>query len=69
MSTFHIIFPGGDRTKLTVVELSDACYYELNQYIRASRNEFLTEEEAQKYAKELAANHSLKVQNDTTFLD
>lgn len=38
--THFIIFPCGDRTKLSVVTLNDAIKYEISDYARASREEF-----------------------------
>lgn len=57
MSTFFIVFPSGDRSKLSVLELSDSMYYERHDYAMASRKEFRDEDEAREYARELANQH------------
>ena len=49
-STFFIVYPCGDTTKISVVELSQACLYEINDYSRASRKDFVDNEEAVAYA-------------------
>lgn len=56
-SKFHIIFPSGDRSKLSVVEIADTMSYELNDYAVASRKSFREEDEAREYARELANQH------------
>lgn len=68
--THFIIFPGGDRTKLSVVSLNDAMRYEINDYARASREEFHEIEEAVEYAKLLATEHGLSyIGDDDGYLD
>lgn len=54
MDTYHIVYPGGERDKLTVIELSIGIKYELSDYDVASRKEFFDEDEAILYAKKLA---------------
>ena len=69
-SKFYIVFPSGEKTKLSVVELSDACNYEINDYDRASRREFTDEQICIVYAKSLAKQHGLKYNGDSDgFLD
>jgi hypothetical protein len=58
-SKFHIVFPNGDRSRLSVVEIVPALEYELNDYAVASRKHFYSEREANEYARELAEKHSL----------
>lgn len=53
-STFHIIYPRGDLSKLSVVEITEAQRYELDDYVVASRHSFETWEAARTYAKQLA---------------
>lgn len=71
-SFFFICYPGGDRTKICVVELSDACDYEKNDYDVASRREFRNEDEslafneAADYARELARRHGKAYIPDAT---
>lgn len=62
--TYHIIFPKGDRTKLSVIELSEAMHYELSDYAVASRKEFYDNEECIEYALELAKKHKLQYIGD-----
>ena len=64
MEYFHIVFPRGNKTKLSVVGFSDAMHYELNDYSVASRKEFTDESLAIDYAKELAEKHGLKYEGD-----
>lgn len=64
-STYHIVYPRGDRTKLSVIELVEALSYELNDYAVASRRNFPTYQEAAAYAKDLAKEHNLTFEADT----
>ena len=71
-NSYHIIFPGGDRTKLKVLELSDAMLYELGDYTVASRNTFFIFDEASAYGKELAAKNGLEYvphKDEDSYLD
>jgi hypothetical protein len=54
--SYFIIYPGGDRSKIGIVNLSDAMRYELSDYAVASRREFSDDEgsDAREYAKHLA---------------
>lgn len=56
-SKFYIIYPSGDKSKLSVVEIPDSMSYELSDYSVASRNDFRVEDEARVYARELAKKH------------
>lgn len=56
-SKWHIVYPCGDRTKLSVVEICEGLEYELIDYAVASRQEFPNPYLAAKYAKELAREH------------
>ena len=68
--TYFIIFPGGDKSKLSVTSLNTYMYYEKSEYAVASRHEWKNEDEANKYCKELAKTNSLEyVGNDEGFLD
>lgn len=62
-SKYHIIYPRGDRSKLSVVEIVDALDYELSDYAVASRNSFTDPNEAVAYAKELAKNNGLSYEH------
>jgi len=67
---FHIIFPCGDKSKISVVEIDHCISYEINDYSVASRREFHDNEEAVKYAIELATLHNLVyVGDDDGYLD
>lgn len=71
-SRYHIVFPGGDRTRLSVVEIVDALSYELSEYAVASRRDFPDYAEAATYAKELAVTNNLHFEPDSSepnFLD
>lgn len=63
-STFYLVFPGGDRTRISVVELANSRDYELNDYAVASRKNFCDEAEAREYGRELAELHGLVFNND-----
>jgi len=68
--TYFIIFPGGDRSKLSVAELSNDMLYEKSEYAVASRQEFYENDEAVKYAKELAKENNLLYEGDSNgYLD
>ncbi len=64
-SKYHIVYPCGDRTKLSVVEIVPALSYELNDYSVASHNDWGSYREAALYAKQLAADHGLTFVPDT----
>lgn len=66
--TFRIVYPGGDRTKLTVSEVEND--EELQYFDLASRVKFNREIDALKYGKELAVRHNLYfVESKTAYLD
>ena len=56
--SFYIIYPGGDRSKISIVELNDAMKYELDEYALASRQDFEDIDETITYAKGLAEEHN-----------
>lgn len=68
---FFIVFPKGDRSKLSIVELDDCMRYELSDYAVASRKEFYENEEAVQYAKKLANENNLQYEGegDDGYLD
>lgn len=71
-STFYIVYPGADRSKLKVIELSPHCEYEISEYDQASRRTFYSHDEAGEAATALAREHGLTfVQDDSgpAFLD
>jgi hypothetical protein len=59
--SYHlVIYPGGDRSKLSVAELPSGIYYEKDDYALASRNDFYNDRPgAVAHAKALAAEHGL----------
>lgn len=63
---YYIVFPGGDRDKLCLVNLSESMAYEINDYDVASRREFYDDQhdEAVEYAKKLAFDNGLKYEGD-----
>ena len=54
---FHIVYPSGDKTKLTVAEVYPA--YEINDYAVASKRNFIEEDDANKYCRQLANENNL----------
>lgn len=54
-----IVYPVGDRTKVTVAEMCDATDYEENDYSLASRKRFRSKQMAIAYCRELAVKHGL----------
>lgn len=58
---YYIVFPRGDKRKLSIINLSDSCSYELSDYSVASRKSFIDDdsEGAITYAKQLAKTHNL----------
>lgn len=67
---YFIIFPSGDRNKISIVELSEHMRYELSDYAVASRKEFQEVEEAVEYAKELAKDNNKEyIGDDEGYLD
>jgi hypothetical protein len=68
--SYFIVFPSGDRNKISVVEIPPALNYEINDYAVASRKEFFEVEEAVEYAKELAvSNNKEYIGDDDVYLD
>jgi hypothetical protein len=71
-STFFIVYPGGDRTKLKVIELSFSCEYEISEYDQASRQTFHSFDDASEHAINLARENDLtyvKEDSGPAFLD
>lgn len=67
---YIIIFPSGDKTKLSTTYLTSCTYYEKNDYAVASRHEFTDEDEAINYCKQLAKENNLIYDGDDDgFLD
>lgn len=64
IETYFIIYPYGDKTKLSVTSLNQYMYYEKDEYAVASRREWDNEEEAIVYAKQLAKEHGLQYVGD-----
>jgi hypothetical protein len=54
-----IIYPKGDRTKLSVAELCDGTSYEESDYDMASRKHFRDEQMANVYCRKLAKENGL----------
>lgn len=68
---YFVVYPGGDRTKLSLGCLSYSCLYEKDEYDLASRQDFYDEDEAIKYGKELANMNNLDFvyESDNAYLD
>lgn len=68
-SKYYIVYPCGDRSQLSVVEIVDALDYELDDYAVASQKNFDDENEAVKYAEELALKHGKKMKYPHNYKD
>lgn len=69
MQRWRIVYPRGDKSKLSIALVFD---YEEDDYALASRNSYDSEDEAYEYMKELAENHGLKFDrkdSDHEYLD
>ena len=64
MTTWHIIYHGGDRSVISVLELDECMKYELSDYALASRREFTALQDAEEYAIDLGITHSVKFLSD-----
>ena len=64
MSTYHIVYPRGDRSKLSVVEICAGLEYELDDYAVASRETFYDRPSAYEYAISLAKVNRLTYVRD-----
>lgn len=70
--SYFIVYPGGDRSKLAIINLSDYMRYELSDYAVASRHEWSDDEveDAVSYAKKLAKeNNKEYIGDDDGYLD
>lgn len=61
-STYIVIYPAGDRSRLSIAEIWDGL--EIDQYDLASRHKFRDEDEARKYCIDLAKQHGLQTDMD-----
>jgi len=59
---FHIVYPNGDKNKLSVAEVYPA--YEINDYAVASRKNFVDVDDANKYCIQLAKENGLECDID-----
>ena len=73
---FYIVYPGGRKNELAIIELSDSNSYELADYSVASRREFTELQSCVAYARELANKHGLtlgsssqEIQKEINYLD
>jgi hypothetical protein len=64
MDYFYIIYPGGDKSCLSILETCSDMLYELDEYALASRRQFTDKDEAIKYLFELAEIHKLNTSID-----
>lgn len=70
--SFFIIYPRGDRNRISVVEIPIGLSYELDDYAVASRREFTDDEETEafSYARKLAKeNGKIYEGTDADYLD
>lgn len=56
---FFIVYPGGDKSRLSIASVYSHCMYEKSDYALASRMDFYEEEEALKYCRKLARENNL----------
>lgn len=61
MDKYYIVYPKGDKTRLSIISLSPSSEHELYDYKVASRQEFYDMEECIEYAKNLARKHNLQL--------
>ena len=67
---YFIVYPCGDKTKLTIISLTPAMEYELNDYDVASRKSFTDQLLCRKYAIDLAKENNLEyIPQDKEYLD
>lgn len=64
-SFWIVIYPGGDRTQLSIAEIVKALDYEKNDYDLASQRDFASEIEASAYARGLANIHGLTIKSSS----
>lgn len=57
---YFLCYPRGDRTTITVIDLSYTCSYERDEWSNVNDMTFYTPEVAIEYAKDLAHRHNLK---------
>ena len=57
MSKWIIIYPRGDRTRISTAEICEGLEYEINDYALASRQEFYEASDAYAYARKLAKDN------------
>jgi len=65
-SRWLIIYPRGDKTKLSIVEIVPALDYEIADYSVASRQAIYDLDEARTYAKSLAKANGLTYEGDNS---
>ena len=69
-SKYHIVYPCGDRSALSVVEICNGMEHELTDYDVASRESFSRESDAEEYATELARKNKKEFRgNQPEYLD
>lgn len=71
MDSYYIIVYINKRTELTVAEICYSLSYEVEDYDRASRQEFTDYDEAVKYCQKLAKENGLlvNIRTKNNFLD
>jgi len=55
MSQWIIIYPRGDRSRISTAQICEGMEYEIKEYALASRQRFYSEQEANEYAIQLAS--------------
>ncbi|MEG1369263.1 MAG: hypothetical protein RSC74_09235, partial [Hydrogenoanaerobacterium sp.] len=61
MLKYYIVYPRGDKSKLSIISLGDSDSYELADYAVASRRDFDDVLEVIEYARDLARKNGLEL--------
>lgn len=67
-STYHIVFPRGDQTRISIVEICVGMEYELDEYAVASRHSFDDPISAHSHAKTLSMLHGVKYKPEASIV-
>jgi hypothetical protein len=62
---FFIVYPSGDKSRLSVASVYSHCMYEKSDYALASRKDFYDEKEAVEYCRKLARENNLLFDGDS----
>ena len=62
MDKYYIIYPKGDKTRLSIISLCPSSEHEIFDYRVASREEFYDIDECMEYDNHLARKHNLQLE-------